>query len=84
MDTHNDNAPVKRRNYCAVAEYYEPDGPPTAVVHEDQHGPLIRVSPFGHHGPVLGFTFERWNACQSGVNSAVNEYFASRIAANPL
>lgn len=73
-----------KRNYCAVAEYYEPDGPPTAVVSEDGHGHLIRTSPFGHHGPVLCLTFEQWRQWTSAVNAAVDEHFASRYAKSPL
>lgn len=84
MDHINDSRPAKRRNYCAVAEYYTPDGPPTASVGQDEHGPVIRTSPFGRVGPALCITFEQWNAWSNTVTSAVNEYFASRIAANPL
>ncbi|OBH13712.1 hypothetical protein A5695_13305 [Mycobacterium sp. E1747] len=66
-----------------MAEYYDPDGLPTAVVYEDEHGPLIRTSPFGHHGPVLGMTFDRWRQLSTAVNTAVDAHFATRYSAAP-
>lgn len=79
----NQNTPP-RRNYCSVAQYYEPDGKPTAVVHEDGHGRLIRTSPFGYQGPILQMTFERWREFYTAVNTAVDEHFATRYSAAPL
>ncbi|WP_141681721.1 hypothetical protein [Mycobacterium malmoense] len=75
--------PNSRRNYCAVAEYYEPSGLPTASVYEDEQGPLLRVSPFGHQGPVLGMTFDRWRQFSTAVNAAVDAHFATRYSAAP-
>lgn len=79
------SAPAKppRRNYCNLSDYYTPDGSPTASVGEDEHGPVIRTSPFGRVGPSFGITFELWTAWTNTVNAAINEHFASRIAANP-
>lgn len=79
----NHPRPTPRRNYCAIAEYYEPDGLPTAVVDMDEHGPLIRTSPFGRTGPVLCMTFDRWRQFNTAVEAAVNHHNASRYSADP-
>lgn len=80
MDTNNGTAP-KLRNYCNFSDYITPDGPPTASVGHDEHGPIIRTSPFGRVGPSFGLTFEQWNTWTNTVTAAMNEYFASRIGA---
>lgn len=77
----SDTQPSKpRRNYACLGDYYEPQGPPIAVVSEDQHGPLIRTSPFGARGLFMCITIERWRQWNTIVEKAISDAAATRLS----
>jgi hypothetical protein len=74
-----------RRNYACMGQYYTTDGPPQAVVYEDEHGPLVRTSPFSHtDGVHLCITIERWRQWNAIVEQAISNKIASRLSAVSL
>jgi len=81
----SDTQPSKpRRNYACLGDYLEPAGPPIANVSEDQHGPLIRTSPFGTKGLFMCITIERWRQWNAIVEKAIADHVATRLSAVPL
>lgn len=58
---------------------------PTAVVYQDEHGPMIRTSPFGQSDGVhLSITIERWRQWNAIVEQAIAESVALRLAGAAL
>lgn len=77
--------PPPRRMYACMGMYVTPDAPPTAVVYQDEHGPMLRTSPFGHSdGAHLSVTIERWRQWNAIVEQAIAESVALRLAAVSL
>lgn len=71
----------QRRNYACIGNFVEPNWPPIVDIAEDQYGPLIRTSPFGHAGVHLCLTIELWNQWKAAVDKAISDYSATRLAA---
>ncbi|MDP7729546.1 hypothetical protein [Mycobacterium sp. TY813] len=83
MSTTNDTK-TPRRNYACLAQYYEPDAPPTAVVYRDENGPLIRTSPFGSNGLMMSITIERWRQWNAIVEQAIAESVSLHLSGASL
>ncbi|WP_373233997.1 hypothetical protein [Mycobacterium marinum] len=82
MSETQDTKQAPRRNYACIGEFVDSSLPPIVKIGEDQFGPLIRTSPFGHSGGVhLCLTIELWNQWKSAVDKAISDYSATRLAA---
>lgn len=70
-----------RRNYASIGHYYPEAGPPVAEILEDEHGLVVHTSPFGHDGPQLAMSLERWHELKMIIGNAIDQHSASRYAA---
>lgn len=77
----NNSRQAGRRNYACIGNFVESNWPPIVDIGEDQYGPLIRTSPFGHAGVHLCLTIDRWNQWKDAVDKAISDYCATRLAA---
>lgn len=85
MDKPEVTRPAPRRSYACLGQYVTPDGPPTAVVYQDEHGPMIRTSPFGQSDGVhLSITIERWRQWNAIVEQAIAASVSLRLAGASL
>lgn len=85
MGTTKDSKP-DGRSYVCVGQAIPSDAPPpTAVVFQDEHGHMIRTSPFGRtDGVHLTITIERWRQWNAVVEKAISDAAAIRLSAVAL
>lgn len=80
-----ENSKPGRRSYVCMGQSVIPDGPPAAVVFQDEFGAMLRTSPFGHsEGVHFTITIERWRQWNAVVERAINDSAATRLAAVSL
>lgn len=78
----NQTSRPPRREWASIASHYGPlDGPPAADIEDDEHGALVHASPFGHNGPHLCMSLDRWHEVKIAVDRALDERSAQRYAA---
>lgn len=81
MSTDNINSPENHRTWASLGGFYDPDGPPNVAITEDRDGVLVRMNPFGHIGPNLCMTIDRWRKLSAAVENAISGHTALRLRA---
>lgn len=81
MSDTNISSTEHKRTWASMGGFIEPDGPPNVAITEDKNGALVRMNPFGHVGPNICMTIERWRQLSTAVENAITGHTALRLRA---